>query len=152
MIQNTELESQSCFFPKEDCFDENGNIKKEIYMRQFPDFTKHDKKMTKKKILKFLEKNCENHYFRLEILDTPFGCVFHFLKDINQITEQDKDNFFKELWDAIDSCVINIKAFDFVSKNNFDAMEIWGIDGDNEPIIMFLYPYNKGVIEIGDEK
>ena len=152
MIKNTELESQSCFFPKEECFDENGNIKKEIYMRQFPDFTKHDKKMTKKKVLKFLEKNCENQYFRLEILDTPFGCVFRFLKDINQITEQDKDSFFKELWDAIDSCVINIKAFDFVSKNNFDAMEIWGIDGDNEPTIMFLYPYDKGVIEIGDEK
>lgn len=148
MIENTNAESSSCLVPSEECYDENGNIKKEVYMRQFPDFNKHDRKKTKKKVFKFLTENVGCQYFRLEILGTQFGCVFRMPYKLTQ-SENEQEEFFNELWSAIDATVDTVKAFDFVTANNYDALEIWGIDKEDNALIMFLYVYDAGVIEIG---
>ena len=150
MIENTEMSGSSFAIPTEECFDENGKIKKEVYMRQFPDFTKHEKKMTKKKLFKLLEKNPRNKHYRLEIHQTSFGCNFYFTGENYVPTEAQKNRFVKEVWDAIDSCVVNVKAFDFNTKDNYDSIEIWGINDQDESVILFLYVYDKGVIEIGE--
>lgn len=151
MINNTELETTSSIIPDNECYNEDGTIDKYKYMKQFSDFTKHEKKMTKKKVFKFLDKNSEIKHFRLEILDTSFGCNFYFTGDDDYHTERQKERFFKELWDAINSCVIAIKAFDFNVKDNYDCLEIWGIDDEGNSKILFLHTYANGVIEIGDE-
>ena len=151
MITDTNVESSSYVMPSDDCYDENGAIIKEVYMRQFPDFNKHERKMTKKKIYKFLEKNSKSKHFRLEIHQTPFGCNFYLTGNHYVPTERQKERFYKEIWEMIDSVVVNVKAFDFNTSENYDSLEIWGINENDKSVIMFLYVYDNGVVEIGDE-
>ena len=150
MIQNTEVETSNYIMPTEECYDENGKIKKDVYMRQFPDFTKHDRKMTKKKINKFLEKNAGIKHFRVEILGTPYGCNIHFAGEHYTYTSAQEETFYNAVWEIIDSCVVNVKAFDFHSDKDYNSMEIWGIDDQDNSVILFLYTYDNGVIEIGE--
>ena len=151
MITDTNVESSSYVMPTEECYDTEGKIIKEVYMRQFPDFNKHEIKMTKKKIYKFIEKNPKVKHYRLEVLGTPFGCNFYFTGNQYIPTERQKEKFFKEVWESIDSVVTNVKAFDFNTSENYDSLEIWGINENDKSVIMFLYIYDNGVIEIGDE-
>ena len=150
MIDNTSVESSSHVMPSDECYDENGQIIKEVYMRQFPDFTKHDRKMTRKKINKFIEKNPRARHFRIEKHQTPFGCNISFTGEQYVATEAQKETFFNAVWEIIDSCVVSVKAFDFNTKDNYDSIEIWGITDTDEAIILFLYVYDNGVIEIGE--
>ena len=150
MIDNTSVESSSHVMPSDECYDENGQIIKEVYMRQFPDFTKHDRKMTRKKINKFIEKNPRARHFRVEKHQTPFGCNISFVGEQYVATEAQKETFFNAVWEIIDSCVVSVKAFDFNTKDNYDSIEIWGITDTDEAIILFLYVYDNGVIEIGE--
>lgn len=150
MIDNTSVESSSHVMPSDECYDENGQIIKEVYMRQFPDFTKHDRKMTRKKINKFIEKNPRARHFRIEKHQTPFGCNISFAGEQYVATEAQKETFFNAVWEIIDSCVVSVKAFDFNVKDNYDSIEIWGITDTDEAVILFLYVYDNGVIEIGE--
>lgn len=151
MITDTNVESSSYVMPTEECYDAEGKVIKEVYMRQFPDFNKHEIKMTKKKIYKFIEKNPKVKHYRLEVLGTPLGCNFYFTGNQYIPTERQKEKFFKEVWESIDSVVTNVKAFDFNTSENYDSLEIWGINENDKSVIMFLYIYDNGVIEIGDE-
>lgn len=149
-VKDMNMESESALMPTPDCFDENGKIIKEKYMRQFPDFNKHDKKKTKKKVFKFIEHNERCKHYRLEIHQTPYGCNFHFNGEQYVPTEAQKETFFKSLWEAIESCVVSVKAFDFNVANDYHAMEIWGINDQDESVILFVYPYDSAVTEIGE--
>ena len=149
-IKNTDIESATAVLPSADCFDEEGNIVKEKYLRTLPDFTKHEIKMSRKKVFKFLDCHPTEIYYRLEIEKTPFGCNFVFTTDNR--TEDVYKKFFNELIDCIMSTVVTIKAFDFNVPNNHDSLEIWGINDQDEPVILYLYPYGAGTIEIGDEE
>lgn len=126
-----------------------GTIAKKEYMAQLPDMNKHDLKVTvKKRFFKFLDKNPNEKYFRLEIQDSPFGCNFNIVATSNR--EQMKENFYSEVKLTVEDMLQTVKAFDFVSDDNDKAMEIWGYNYNNEPIVLFLYCYGEGVIEIGD--
>lgn len=136
--------------PKADCFNEDGTIDKYKYLLQFPNFTKHERKMTKKKILKFLNAHARETYFRLEIQDSPFGCNFVFLGEgIHTVRQQEK--FIAELWDCINSVLWEVKNFNFNSDDK-ESLEIWGVTEDGEPKILFLYPNSHGTIEIKDDE
>lgn len=150
MINNTETESSSYIMPAEDCYDENGRVIKTKYMLQFPDFTKHDIKMTKKKVYKFLEKNERSKHFRMEIQDTPYGCNIAFAGEQYVPTEAQKERFFEAVWSLIDSTVVTVKAFDFNVADNWACLEIWGVNEEGQGIIMYLHTYDHGVIEIGE--
>lgn len=147
MVENTQIESTNPIMPDEDCYNEEGKIVKEKYMRKLPDFNKHEIKMTRKKVFKFLDSHPTEKYFRLELQGTSFGCNFVFTKNKN---EEDYKEFFNELLDCIMSVVINIKAFDFNSPDNHDSLEIWGINESDESVILYVYPYGNGTIEIGE--
>ena len=130
---------------------QSGKIDKKEYMAQLPDMNKHDLKVgVKKRVFKFLDKNIDEKYFRLEIQDTPFGCNFNIVTANNR--EQMKENFYIELMETVYSLMEKIKAFDFVAEDNSKALEVWGYTYENEPMILFLYCFGEGVIEIGDEE
>lgn len=150
-LKDMEIDNSSYLNPKADCFNEDGTIDKYKYLFQFPNFTKHDKKRTKKTVLKFLNAHPREKYFRMEIQGTPFGVNFTFTGNQYNHTSRQQERFFKELWDTIDSALWEVKALDFNAKDNKDSLEIWGVTQDGEPTILFVYPYSQGTIEIGDE-
>ena len=128
----------------------SGPISKKEYMANMPDMTKHDLKVSvKKRVFKFLDKNINEKYFRLEIQDSPFGCNFHIVAANDR--EQMKENFYNELMTTVKELLEKIKAFDFVAEDNTKALEIWGYTYDSEPTVLYLYCFSEGVVEIGDE-
>ena len=149
---NTDFEAIDANYltPKAECFNEDGTIDKYKYLLQFPNFTKHDKKMTKKKVFKFLDTHSKEKYFRMEIQDSPYGINFVFPGTEYVHTERQKEKFFKEIWECLNGSLWEIKNFDF---NDIDktSLEIWGITEDNEPKIIFIYPNSHGTILIKDE-
>ena len=150
-LKDMELDNSSYLNPKADCFNEDGSIDKYKYMLQFPNFTKHDKKRTKKKIFKFLDEHSKEKYFRMEIQGTPYGVNFAFTGNWYTHTGRQKEKFFKELWETIDSALWEVKNFDFNAKENNDSLEVWGTTEDGEGRVLFIYPYSQGTILIGDE-
>lgn len=150
--QNTEIETTSGDYtiPKQEVFNEDGTIDKYKYLLQFPNFTKHERKMTKKKVFKFLEKHSKNKYFRMEIQGSPLGVNFVFTGNFYTSTDRQKQNFFKELWDCIDGTLWEVKNFDFNDENK-NSLEIWGITEDGTPTIIYVYPNKHGTIEVKDE-
>ena len=136
--------------PKADCFNEDGTIDKYNYLLQFPNLTKHERKMTKKKVFKFLDKYSKNKYFRLEIEGTSFGCNFIFTGEHYIHTSRQRENFFHELWETINSALWEVKKFDYNSDDK-ESIEVWGITENEEPRILYLYPNPHGTIEIKDE-
>lgn len=145
--QNTEMTSDSGDYtiPKADCFNEDGTIDKYKYLLQFPNFTKHERKMTKKKIAKFLNTNSSSFYFRLEVQGTPYGTNFVFKGNPTSETLQAK--FISELWDVVDSFLYEVKNFNY-SDDNKSSLEIWGTGEDQKPFILYLYPNPHGTVEI----
>ena len=151
--QNTELEASSSDYtiPKADCFNEDGSIDKYKYLLQFPNLTKHERKMTKKKINKFLETHSKKKYFRLEVQGQPYGLNFVFTGNRNIITAKQKENFYHELWDAIYGTLYEIKNFNF-SDESKTSIEIWGTTNTGDPMILYLYPNPHGTVEIKDDE
>ena len=137
--------------PKADCFNEDGTIDKYKYLLQFPNLTKHERKMTKKKINKFLEAHSKEKYFRLEVQGQPYGLNFVFTGNRVAITAKQKEEFYHELWDSIYGALYEIKNFDF-SDEIKTSIEIWGTTDTGEPRILYLYPNPHGTIEIKDDE
>lgn len=151
--RNTELEASSSDYtiPKADCFNEDGSIDKYKYLLQFPNFTKHERKMTKKKISKFLEAHSKEKYFRLEVQGQPYGLNFVFAGNGVGITAKQKDDFYHKLWEAIYGTLYEIKNFDF-SDEIKTSIEIWGTTNTGDPMILYLYPNPHGTVEIKDDE
>ena len=149
-LKDMEIDNSNYLNPKKECFNEDGTIDKYKYMLQFPNFTKHDKKRTKKKVFKFLDSHSREKYFRMEIQGTPYGVNFVFTDNQYIHTANQKEKFFKELWETIDSALWEVKNFDFNAKENNDSLEVWGTTQDGTATILFIYPHSQGTIEIGD--
>jgi hypothetical protein len=150
--QNSEIEIPSSDYtvPKKECFNEDGTIDKYKYLLQFPNYTKHERKMTKKIINKFLDYHSRTKYFRLEKQGTAFGVNFVFPGNNYTITERQKKNFIETLWECIDGTLYEVKNFNFGNEDK-SCIEIWGTMDSGEPVILYLYPNLQGTIEIKDE-
>ena len=102
-------------------------------------------------MFKFLDSHSKEKYFRMEIQGTPYGLNFVFTGNHYVHTDRQKEKFFKELWETIDSALWEVKNFDFNAKENNDSLEVWGTTESGESTILFIYPYSQGTIKIGDE-
>ena len=140
MISTDEVEEKEM----PDYFTEDGKVDKYKYMLTLNSLTKTDLKHKRKIVKKFFEKT-DNEYYRLNILGTDMGCVFHIEKDLLQDENYIKD-ITKEINNVIESCVMEIKAYDFNNSNDYNSLEIWGVNDKGEGVILFLFPYDEAVI------
>ena len=132
--------------PPEDCMTEDGKVDKYKYMLTLPSYTKKDLERTYKIVRKLVKEN-QNRYYRLNVLGTDFGCIF----DTLQKPSTDSDfikNFNKEIVETVKTCVIDVKGFNFNNPNDYNSIEIWGVNDKGEGVILFLFPYDQAVFEV----
>ena len=79
-----------------------------------------------------------NTYFMLLCRDINYYTLFKLNKDNNGLC-----NIANEVFE----CVEDIGAIKSVESVEGDAIEIWAHPVDEDPIVMYLFPYDAGVIE-----
>lgn len=124
-------------------FSDNNGLKLNLYdlnksiISQLKDLNEEQLYAAKKVITVFAEET-DNKYHML------YG------REINYFTLFVKDFYAKEtLGNEVISCLKNIGKIKSIElTENKDAIEIWICDSDNELTVLYLFPYDNGVIEV----
>lgn len=93
-----------------------------------------------KKIIQTFGQDLKNDYYMLLCNDINYYTLFH--KEYDPMTWDD----LKPLADEVVDCVHDIGAIKSVEKTT-DGIEIWVQPIENEPMVMYLFSYDQGVIE-----
>lgn len=94
-----------------------------------------------KQIIQSFGKNKNNSYFMLLCRDINYYTIFH--SEYNPMVWDDLNLFAEEVID----CVHDIGAIKSIEDTLDGAIEIWAQPIEGEPVAMYLFPYDQGVIE-----
>ena len=132
----------NCYLPEEEKPKINGELQLNLYdlnkqiISQLPALKNEAIDEAIEKIKQYV-KNMENTFYMLLCRDFNYYTLFHI---VDYISEPDAAS-------EIIACANDLGEVKIVEPNEDDAVEIWVHPVDSEPVVMYLFGYDGGVIE-----
>ena len=132
----------NCRLPEEEKVVANGNLQMNIYdlnkqiISQMATLSDEDLEDSKQLIRGYFQEH-ENEFYMLLCKDISYYTLFHI---VDYITEP-------AAADEVIACIKEIGAVKSIDRTNDGAIEIWAHHGEAQPLAMYLFAYDMGVIE-----
>ena len=130
------------YLPEEEKPKVNGELQLNLYdlnkqiISQLPILQNETMDEAMDKIKQYI-KDMENTFYMLLCRDFNYYTLFHI---VDYITEPDAAS-------EVIACAGELGQIKIVDTNDDGAMEIWVHPADSEPVVMYLFGYDGGVIE-----
>lgn len=128
--------------PEEEKVVANGNLQMNIYelnkqlISQMAALSDEDLEDSKQLIRGYFQKQ-ENEFYMLLCKDISYYTLFHI---VDYITEP-------AAADEVIECIKEIGTVKSIDRTEDGAIEIWAQPGESDPLAMYLFPYDMGVIQ-----
>lgn len=128
--------------PEEEKVVANGNLQMNIYelnkqlISQMAALSEEDLEDSKQLIRGYFQEH-ENEFYMLLCKDISYYTLFYI---VDYITEP-------AAADEVIECIKDIGTVKSIDRTEDGAIEIWAQPGESDPLVMYLFPYDMGVIE-----
>ena len=119
-----------------------GNLQMNIYdlnkqlISQMANLTDEDLEDSKRLIRSYFQEY-ENEFYMLLCKDISYYTLFHI---VDYITEP-------AAADEVIECIKDIGTVKSIDRTEDGAIEIWAQPGESDPLVMYLFPYDGGVVQ-----
>ena len=128
--------------PEEETVVANGNLQMNIYdinkqlISQMAALSDEDLEDSKQLIHSYFQEH-ENEFYMLLCKDISYYTLFHIVDYIAEPAAADE----------VIACIKDIGTAKSIDRTEDGAIEIWAQPGESDPLAMYLFPYDAGVVQ-----